>query len=93
VTAILAALAGTAIFLASAYSFYRWGIKSLIFYAVFTALFLFFFGSVRDFPALLAPVIIGAIGGLSFKYGWQVKTFILGAAAAIAIMSGGQYYY
>ena len=91
--ALFAALAGAAILLASAYSFYKWGVKSFIIYIVFAAGFLFINDSVRDFPALFTPVILGTLGGLSFRYGWHLKTFILGSAAAIAIMSGGQYYY
>ncbi|MCP4133322.1 MAG: DUF2232 domain-containing protein [bacterium] len=77
----------------AAYLFYKWEWKALFYVGPGILLSLVLMGMPGLLPDFLAPIAIGAIGGVTFKTGKSVKFFILAVTISVTCIYTGDYYF
>ncbi len=87
------AMLSLVLIIGSAYLFYRFELHAVLPVAGGAVLAALLLGSVQDIPAILAPFILGATGGYTFK---RIKSFgfyVVAAPLLLALTMTGNYYY
>ncbi|MCU0848340.1 MAG: YybS family protein [Spirochaetes bacterium] len=89
----LGILLGLFMVVSSAYVFFRWEWKAIAIFIPIILLTLYFSSGGKEIPGLVAPVILGGIGGISFKKRKSFQFYFIISAAAISVFFAGGYYY
>ena len=77
----------------SAFMYYRLEWKALLIFAVLIAAALFATGRSLDAPLMIAPFLLGGIGGYAFKNGKSFGFFLLTTSLPLAVLFAGSFYY
>lgn len=77
----------------SAFMYYKFEWKALLIFAVLIAAELFATGRSFDAPLVIAPFLLGGIGGYTFKNGKGFGFFLLAASFSLAVLFAGFFYY
>ena len=90
---LLAAAGGLMLMVGSAFMYYRLEWKALLIFAVLIAAALVATGRSFDAPLMIAPFLLGGIGGYTFKKGKSFGFFLLTTSFPLALLFTGFFYF
>lgn len=73
--------------------YYKLEWKALVIIGAMTAGFFFIGRSVIDLPLIIAPLMMGIIGGYTFKKEKSLEFFLLAASFSLAVLFSSLFYY
>ncbi|HNW30431.1 MAG TPA: DUF2232 domain-containing protein [Spirochaetota bacterium] len=92
--AVLAAAVGALMLMVgSAYLYYRLEWKSLILFAVLIGSMVLVSGRVADLPLVMAPFLLGGVGGYTYKSGKSFEFYLLTTSIVLSVIVSGFFYY
>lgn len=90
---LLAAAGGLMLMVGSAFMYYRLEWKALLIFAVLITAALIATGRSFDAPLMIAPFLLGGIGGYTFKKGKSFGFFLLTTSFPLALLFTGFFYF
>jgi len=90
---ILVPLIALILVVCSAYLFFKWEWKALLVFAPILILTLIFSGDFTQAMTFFTPILLGGLGGFTFKTGRSLKFYLLVTSLTLAFMFSGNYYY
>jgi hypothetical protein len=90
---LLAAAGGLMLMVGSAFMYYRLEWKALLIFAVLITAALVAAGRSFDAPLMIAPFLLGGIGGYTFKKGKSFGFFLLTTSFPLALLFTGFFYF
>jgi hypothetical protein len=90
---LLAAAGGLMLMVGSAFMYYRLEWKALLVFAVLIVAVLVATGRSFDAPLMIAPFLLGGIGGYTFKKGKSFGFFLLTTSFPLALLFTGFFYF
>lgn len=90
---LAATVGGLMLMIGSAFMYYRLEWKALLIFALMIVTALFVMGRSFDFPLVTAPILLGGIGGYTFKHGKSFGFFLLTTSFSLAVIFAGFFYY
>ncbi len=90
---LAAAAGGLMLMMGSAFLYYRLEWKALVICAALTVVTVVLTGQAYGIPLLAAPVLMGCIGGFTFKKGKSLEFFLITASVSLALIFTGVFYY
>ncbi|HPC43356.1 MAG TPA: DUF2232 domain-containing protein [Spirochaetota bacterium] len=92
--AVLAAAVGALMLMVgSAYLYYRLEWMSLVIFVVLIVSMVLISGRVADLPLVVAPFLLGGVGGYTFKNGKSFEFYILTTSIVLSVVVSGFFYY
>jgi hypothetical protein len=88
-----AAVGGLMLMIGCAFLYYRLEWKAIIVCAALPAVTVAATGRISDMPLMAAPVLLGCLGGFTFKKGKSLEFFLLTASVALALIFTGVFFY
>jgi hypothetical protein len=77
----------------SAFLYYRLEWKALVICAALPAVTVALTGRVSDMPLMVAPALLGCLGGFTFKRGKSLEFYLVTASVSLAVIFAGVFYY
>jgi uncharacterized protein YybS (DUF2232 family) len=93
ISVVAAAAGGLMLMMGCAFLYYRLEWKALIICAALPAVTVAMTGRVSDMPLMVAPALLGCLGGFTFKKGKSLEFYLVTASVSLALVSAGVFYY
>ncbi|HQL83495.1 MAG TPA: DUF2232 domain-containing protein, partial [Spirochaetota bacterium] len=90
---LAAAIGGLMLMIGCAFLYYRLEWKALILCAALPAVTVAATGRISDMPLMVAPVLMGCLGGFTFKKGKSLEFFLITASVSMALIFTAVFYY
>lgn len=90
---VAAAIGGLMLMMGCAFLYYRLEWKAVILCAALPVVTVAVTGRIIDMPLMVAPVLLGCLGGFTFKKGKSLEFFLVMASVSLALIFTGVFYY
>ena len=93
ISSIIISLAGILLLFGSAYLSYKYSWKSIPALIAVVSLIVFFYRDLQGINSIVTPAIIGSAGGITFRSGSSIQSFLLISSILLTVSFTGNYYY
>jgi predicted membrane protein DUF2232 len=84
---------GLILIVGSAYVFYNWGLKYIVLFSPIVILLVYDFKFFNDLSGLIIPIIIGSLGGITYRYKKKLIFFLLTSSLIIGSLITADFYH